>query len=571
MGRNLLMMALTAQLICRRAREQSGLRSIKSSALWIFVASTLIAHSALAQFDVDVSSDGVTILGYYGETADVIVPGTINGIAVRKIGRAAFEKNWNLRTVDLPDGLEEIQENAFFECRNLVTVRIPSSVNVIGARAFAWCNLTSLTLPPGLKRIALATYQHNTALLTVIVPGSVESIEDLAFHQNDNLKVVTFSPGLKIIGASAFFDCPSIQTIEIPDTVGKIGDFAFSRCRSLTQAKIGSGVQSIGMQAFSGCDLLSDVKLGEGLESIGDNAFGYSMALRRIELPASLRALGDGLVGGCPLLREIAVREGNLTFTSAGGALYSKDLSRLIKVPEGIGGTFVVSNGVRSIATAAVASPKLVDILLPDSVEEIGQAAFAGSGLRKMVVPHKVRTIGPGAFSGCTALTNIVLNQGVQSLGEGVFSSCAALRSLIVPNSVEIFGPRMFTWAGIDAVLFAGAPPAFSGPFSADSKQVVPIFRLPSALGWQGGYWGNPIRIWNASIRVRSAKIARESGTFTFEVDGDPLVPFAIQEMTIGEAVWKTSVVSKMADAPWRFVEPQQSTRPGKLFRVTFP
>lgn len=541
------------------------------TARFLLAASILLVGSALAQFDVEVRPEGVTIVSYYGDAAEVVVPAEIQGVAVRRIGRAAFERNWSLQGVDLPDGLEEIEENAFFECRNLRSVRIPASVKTIGARAFGWCNLLHLTLPPGLKRVALAAFQHNTGLRSVIVPESVDTIDELAFHQNDSLQSITFLPGLESIGASAFYDCPSLQTVEIPDTVQEIGVFSFNRCRGLTRVTIGTGVRTIGMHAFGGCDSLADIRINEGVESIGDGAFGYSMALRRIEFPASLLTIGEAVVGGCPLLREIVVRDGNTSFTSMGGVLYSKDTTRLLLVPLGMGGTFIVPTGVRSIASSALALPKVVDIQLPDTLEEIGHGAFAGSGIRRMLMPGRVKEISYGAFSGCTALTNIILNTGLRSLGEGVFSSCTALKSLVIPATVEAFGPRMFTWSGLEAVLFLGRPPSFSAPFSTDSKQVIPMFRLPNSPGWQAGYWGYPIRIWNPSIREESARIAEGTASFTFEVEGAPQVPFVVQEANTGLSAWTTVAVGKMSDAPWRFVEPQESKRPARLFRLAFP
>ncbi len=564
-------MAATFLLIHIRGRNERSPGTSKFTAWLLLAASLLLARSALAQFDVEVRPEGVTIVSYYGDAAEVVVPAEIQGVSVRRIGRAAFERNWNLLGVDLPDGLEEIEENAFHECRGLRSVRIPASVKTIGSRAFAWCNLLNLTLPPGLKRIALATFQHNTGLRSVVVPDAVEAIDEFAFNQNDSLQSLIFVAGLKSIGASAFSDCPSLQSVEIPDTVREIGNFAFNRCKSMSRVTIGTGVRTIGMHAFGGCDNLSDIRINEGVESIGDGGFAYSMVLRRIELPASLRTIGEAIVGGCPLLREVVVRDGNPSFTSMGGVLYSKDTTRLLLVPLGVGGTFIVPTGVRSIASSALALPKVVDIQLPETLEDIGHGAFAGSGIRRMVVPGKVKDIAYGAFSGCTALTNIVLNDGLQRLGEGVFSSCTALRTIVFPASVETFGPRMFTWAGLEAVLFLGKAPAFSAPFSSDDKELIPVFRLPNSTGWQDSYYRNPIGIWNPTIRVRTAKVDRNSGSFEFEIVGNQRVPFAIQEMHVGVTPWATVEVGTLTDAPWRFAEPQNSKRTAKLFRIVFP
>lgn len=73
---------------------------------------------------------------FFGAAQNVMVPATINGIAVRHIGSTAFE-NAAVHTVTLPNGLQTIGARAFAGCVNLVEVSIPVSVTSIANDAFA--------------------------------------------------------------------------------------------------------------------------------------------------------------------------------------------------------------------------------------------------------------------------------------------------------------------------------------------------------------------------------------------------------------------------------------------------
>lgn len=62
-----------------------------------------------------------------------------NQYPVIKINEKVFSGNTNLTAVTLPDGLVEIDNNAFWICCNLESIIIPSSVNSIGISAFSEC------------------------------------------------------------------------------------------------------------------------------------------------------------------------------------------------------------------------------------------------------------------------------------------------------------------------------------------------------------------------------------------------------------------------------------------------
>ena len=69
---------------------------------------------------------------------DIIIPSTLRGRQVTKIGDMAFSDK-KIKSITLPDSLTEIGNNAFYMCNGLEEITIPSSVTKIDDNAFENC------------------------------------------------------------------------------------------------------------------------------------------------------------------------------------------------------------------------------------------------------------------------------------------------------------------------------------------------------------------------------------------------------------------------------------------------
>ena len=111
----------------------------------------------------------------------------------------------------IPNGIEEISERAFKECKAIRTVTFPKTLKEIGNAAFEACKyLESVTIPEGVKEISIG-----------------------AFSECDSLKSVTIENGVKEICGEAFYYCTSLTSVTIPSSVTVIGNDAFQGCESL--------------------------------------------------------------------------------------------------------------------------------------------------------------------------------------------------------------------------------------------------------------------------------------------------------------------------------------------------
>ena len=91
------------------------------------------------------------------------------------------DKDKEIYSVEIGDGITSIGNHAFDGCVNLSEVNMPDTVTLIGDSAFKECwNLEELTLSENLKKIrANAFTQCNMDILEI--PASVTEIEDMAF------------------------------------------------------------------------------------------------------------------------------------------------------------------------------------------------------------------------------------------------------------------------------------------------------------------------------------------------------------------------------------------------------
>ncbi len=480
-------------------------------ALALILLLALLPGSVLAagsDWNVATLDDGtVVITGYKGSDTELVIPSTIGGKTVTRIGTNAFYGNTGLTSVKIPDSVTSIEEGAFYFCENLTSVTIGSGVTSIGERAFSDCyGLTSVLIPDGVTSIDRNAFSFCRGLTSITIGKGVTSIGDYAFSYCDSLTSVLIPDGVKHIGegvfsscvsltninvasgnsayssidgvlfnkdkttlitypvsregaysipnsvtcvdSRAFFSCHSLTGVTIPDSVTSIGTGAFGDCQSLTSVTIPDSVTSIGDDAFANTGLTS-VTIGSGVTSIGQSAFYACGSLMSVTFGSGVSSVGPGAFAGCDMLTEINVAPGNGTYSSIDGVLFNKDKTSLIQYPAGKKGTYTIPNGVTTIAANAfISSLGLTGVTIPDSVTSIGEEAFFGCfDLVSVEIPASVTSIGSGAFQDCISMTSVEIPASVTSIGNYAFDLCPSLMEInVASNNKE--------YCSIDGVLF---------------------------------------------------------------------------------------------------------------------
>ena len=163
----------------------------------------------------------------------------------------------------IPEGTEHIGEKAFYECEGLTSVEIPNSVTSIGENAFSSCCLTKIIVEEGNERYdsrnncnAIIETESNTLVAgcaSTVIPDTVEEIGESAFSKCSGLTSVVIPNSVTSIGNSAFYECEGLTSVEIPNSVTSIGKSAFCNCSGLTSVEIPNSVTSIEESAFYQC------------------------------------------------------------------------------------------------------------------------------------------------------------------------------------------------------------------------------------------------------------------------------------------------------------------------------
>ena len=167
----------------------------------------------------------------------------------------------------------------------------------------------------------------------------------------------------------------------------------------------------------------------------------FMLALARKELSACSCRL---FIGEKPipsqtiedLSTEITEDELKEAFIDERGVKYSKDVRKLLKVPQELRRGYSVKEGTRIICNNAFAGCSLSNIAIPDSVTAIGDYAFSHCCLSNIAIPDSVTAIGNGAFSHCLLLENISIPKSVICLNGNPFSDWGGMLECLSPTFI---------------------------------------------------------------------------------------------------------------------------------------
>ena len=164
-----------------------------------------------------------------GTTYNNLISGCSNTIipkSVVTIDERAFGNCENLVSIDIPNGVTTISQQAFINCRNLKNIKIPQTLKFIYAYAFKACNALESVEIEDLEAwydIYFGNTQSNPLLRGGLLYEKGVVVEDLVIPNN-----------ITSIGSSVFYRCGSIKTLTLHSKVESIGANAFA-CNNITK------------------------------------------------------------------------------------------------------------------------------------------------------------------------------------------------------------------------------------------------------------------------------------------------------------------------------------------------
>jgi hypothetical protein len=162
---------------------------------------------------------------------NVVIPSSIDGVAVTSIGYQAF-RNKGLTSVTIPNTVTTIREYAFSN-NNLTNLSIPNSVTSLGNFAFYINNIVTLSIGSGLNTIPVYAF-YNNLISNLVIPNQITSIGGYAF-ENNPISQLTLGSGLTRIDSGAFQTSTTnssysskLTSLIIPSNVTTINSNAFT-------------------------------------------------------------------------------------------------------------------------------------------------------------------------------------------------------------------------------------------------------------------------------------------------------------------------------------------------------
>lgn len=393
-------------------RVKNSLRRLTALLLCLVMMAQTVVVASAATFspttetpeptaaDAFAFSDG-EITDYVGSDTNVVIPAAIGGVAVTKIGQAAFMSK-NIENVVIPSTVTYVDDYAFDYCDSLdslyfygdVPANLGDATYDMSTSVVIYCKGTYLsdyeykmgddftvfgTISNGLEDPAYVTVSHNWKY-TDNGDGTHSAVcQDAGCTEVIASEAHTYTGGFCVCGAKANGSEAGMFNYKVLDENAKTAAII-----GYNKTGLGGEITLPSTYTKDGVTYTVTTVAADAFNGGGNNSNTDAEALSKITkvtVPASItnvEARGFNYVGRYMTrawnLEEIVFEAENVTF-----------------------------------GTAALGSnPKLTSVTLPSGMTEITASMFAkDTALAALTIPATVTKVGKLAFEGCTALRNV--------------------------------------------------------------------------------------------------------------------------------------------------------------------
>ena len=340
-------------------------------------------------------------LSYFFEGS---VPSSLKAVKVMAfkdniIGAEAFKNCTGLTTVELPEGVVAVGEDAFNGCTSLASFSFGEIMSVDN-RAFKGCEALKGVDLSRLEVIGEEAFKGCSALSKADLT-SAYVIDNEAFKGCGSLTDLTICDFVIEIGEGAFSET-GISSVKLPDTITVIAAYTFENCQNLSSVRLPAYLEEIGAYAFSSTEITS-IDIPESVYRIGSYAF-KSTALKSLEINEGVYELGRGIILGCNSIESLEFTLTNeFEYTTVGNYLFESSLPKSLKSVTVNGSAYgYIQEG------AFESSEYIEEVIINGEIVYIAWNAFSGCGeLRYVSLPASLEVVDDNAFSYCYRLYEI--------------------------------------------------------------------------------------------------------------------------------------------------------------------
>ena len=252
---------------------------------------------------------------------------TVDGVLYSKDLKTliAYPTMKNDADFEIPEGVENIGDYAFYNVKSLKNITIPASVRSIGYAALSSNAFESIKVNEENKIFtvlddvlytdeysSIIAYAGASARTSLDLPATVTEIKAHAFENSAKLEEIHISMGLESIGKSAFLGCKKltklhltsidywfsvkledgysnpiaaapesgiyiygevVSTLDVPSTTTEIGDYLFYGNKKLETVNFPDSLETIGYSSFRSSGLKDKLTIPGGIQTINPYAF----------------------------------------------------------------------------------------------------------------------------------------------------------------------------------------------------------------------------------------------------------------------------------------------------------
>ncbi|MDO5318589.1 MAG: leucine-rich repeat protein, partial [bacterium] len=161
---------------------------------------------------------------------------------IEQIQESAFQYS-RIRSVVIPDTVRCVGRFAWGGCRNLESVEFKGDDALIGGRAFSETpKLKKVVLPRLLKWLDdWSIFDGDPELDDIKIPDTVEIIGAAVFAHCNSLKRISLGKSLKLVRRYAFGECAALESVTFANVPEFQGDYILGRCPNLKAVRFLSG------------------------------------------------------------------------------------------------------------------------------------------------------------------------------------------------------------------------------------------------------------------------------------------------------------------------------------------
>ena len=317
----------------------------------------------------------------------------------RKLKRLSncFENCFNLRYLEIPDSVEDLDDFKFYSYsinaneHHLRKVVFPASLREIPKElCFKMESLEEVDLSKcsQLKRICESAFACTPNLKEVQLPDSVEVMEKWAFAESGNIKHINMPPSLKEMGYGTFVGS-GIESVDFSrvNYLASIPEGAFGKCEKLKNVVLPASLIELGSQVFENSSIETvDFSKVTHLKTLPSGTFDNCQNLKNINLPDCIETIEDYMFYRCNRLATITMPASlssieSVFFAGENTSLKNLDFSK-VSLLEVIPENFIISDSLKRLT-------------IPNGVTTIEDNAFPGvSNLEIMFLPPTLNHIG---------------------------------------------------------------------------------------------------------------------------------------------------------------------------------